>query len=1056
MVASPGGVYWSTWIAGERSNGDIVFLYGLDSQDLFVGAFDPVTGAVSEGPVAIVSGGEDTKQIRAELDSSDQLHIVYDYSDDYSVYYIRRDAADGQGFSGLVDPLLLGSGLNSTFPDIALDRSGTSHIVFQQGSFPVEKGVFAYRTVGSDGLIDVSETYDPTTSVGIETNISNGFASTSIDFFYYPRVVVTPHDEVFVSMLGEAGGQVYVVLLFSPTFEQRLGYPIVNISDVSVSEQYIGQDIMVNETGDLRIVCLTDTTVRVIGVDTIYAPGGRVGDSRLLNTQVQSGISTAFAAGQTNDPIAAQDPTGDLAYSFFHTGTVNWVRCGMWDTDTAGSRTKPTPHPRDVYLGGYYVPTDAGGVIDRDAGEFRIFNTRPKRLNFPFLVGDNGGRYQGFDGLWEAFDAAGRAGGGIVVVRPGTYSNNLGIPGSKFSGYNVPAGVSVIGEPNAFFEDLELVFGHTGVFALDSVSAGNVVSRTAALPAGTVVRGDYLRMSGSGFHQIVDILPPDSSYETRFFVRDNEDGAPGGFTFEIYNVGIRCENLGLRVQTGTGPSIAFNQIYRGRISNVTLEGSAQSHLTMSSCRHSIFEGIDGERIEPGVSFIDMSGGLYNVLSNVRKRDVPDAIEIGDDEQYITLQDIGVGFGNPIINFAGGARTTPAYISNVVGEITGSVSLVLTNTAAAIRSPDGLGEMSFEDDNTRAASISDDRIKLTSATHKKFDGGTTAEQEVVTDAVNSRLKAAGDTLLGDFDPDVDDTHRVGSWSGDLRLAEVAAAQGNLARIFVDNDEATVGDASVVPLDVKSATSQATPAARLVGRNGLQPLVVNAHGMPLPKAGFFYDDFHRYDGAVAGIDDGVDGVTYRHTFVGSGAIEAEGAGLTRHAVRLLTGSVTNDSVLVEGSEGAKQTLTTHSDLLPAFAARVLITDISAVSVKVGLFSASNEILLGFQYDSSVAPDFNLYARHSSGSTVLAAQGATVSANTWYYLFATLISPTEILYSVNTAPEWTNGGAVVSVPGTGTILSTACHGVPCRVEALTNAARTAYVDMFSMWENSIELTV
>ena len=1060
VLASPGGVYWSTWIAGERSNGDIVFLYGLDSQDLFVGAFDPVTGAVSEGPVAIVSGGEDTKQIRAELDSSDQLHIVYDYSDDYSVYYIRRNAADGQGFSGLVAPLLLGSGLNSTFPDIALDRSGTSHIVFQQGAFPVEKGVFAYRTVGSDGLIDVSETYDPATSVGIETNISNGFASTSIDFFYYPRVVVTPHDEVFVSMLGEAGGQVYAVFLFSPTFEQRLGYPIVNISDVSVSEQYIGQDIMVNETGDLRIVCLTDTTVRVIGVDTIYAPGGRVGDSRLLNTQVQSGISTAFAAGQTNDPIAAQDPTGDLAYSFFHTGTVNWVRCGMWDTDTAGSRTKPTPHPRDVYLGGYYVPLDAGGVIDRDEGKFRLFNTRPKRLNFPFLVGDNGGRYQGYDGLWEAVDAAGAAGGGTVRVRPGSYRATDLPSGSKFAKILFPAGVSLVGESSVYFEDIKFEFGHGDTRSADNIT-GNVVSQTAAIPAGSVVRGDVIIMATSGLHRVIDVLPPATTGDARFLLSDNGAGsAPLGATFNILNAGQRFENIHLHLTGVDSDFIIFEKLHAFHASKIWVSGDTDTPLSSQGCIASVFEDIDALEFQGLITGSLISAGLgdHNVYRNIFVKDSIIAVQVSETEQYPTLENITGDGSAPsfsIINISSG-RTTPVYTSNINGVVSGTIDDLLTNVSR-IRTPDGFPQMEFEDINTRAGAAPDGNIKLSSATHKEFEG-TGSAQGIITEAVNARLQAAGDTLLGNFDPDVDDTHRVGSWSGDLRLAEVAAAQGNLARIFVDNDEATVGDASVVPLDVKSATSQATPAARLVGRNGLQPLVVNAHGMPLPKAGFFYDDFHRYDGSALGNDFGVDGVTYKHTVVGGGDVRPESKGLTTHCLLLETGATANDSTIVEGSEGSKNTLRTHTDLLPAFAARFIVSTVTSVEVKLGFLDTSGNIVLGFMYDSSFAAELNLYARHSGGSTAIAGAGPgpVVVADTWYYVFATLISPTEILYSMGTSPEWVNGGAVTSVPGTGTILSDSCSGTPCRVETLTNAVRTAHVDMFSMWENSIELTV
>jgi hypothetical protein len=749
----------NVWLPGQReSDGAVLVLY-TDGTSLRVASFNPATGAVVNAPVTIDTQANAITHVRGVMDGAGRLHVVFEHDDGsvQQIYYTRVQAESANFGVADVTPRYAGgtaTARNDTFPSIAVDRAGKAHIVYASGTGTDTHGNFVHIVLDQSGDPESTTSFSGLTGAGYQADPNDrlGFIDQIYSDFRRPRVVVTPHDEVYAVMIGspQGGDTSSHLLLYSPTFRARLGFDMVNVV-ASLDGAAVGCDLVANDTGDLRIVVVSNdglTQVRAIGIDTVFAPDGLIGSWQLFDQTLQEDVA-GTPSDQTSELLVARGPDGDFAYSFALSSAI-FRKYPSFSTAPL-SRTRATPHPKDVYLSGYRAPSNSIGALPTNDGRFGVFHVPPKRALHPFVVSDRGGRFHGFDGLHEAVREASRE-GGTIEVRPGFYSFESG----PFATIKLGSHVSLRGDGRVLFEGCTIQAAASASFVIDSF-AGNVLQSTERLAG--ILEGDVLNLTGTGgtgLHRVRRVLPPEGVFLTKILLDNSTaaDDEPGGTTFEVWPTGIGIENLTLRSAV-----VQLSECYAPSIRGLTVVGTRITGqvLSLTDCQVPLVDniealGLDTLGADADTALILLDGGNGAVVRNVRMRDgdgkvvritadcqSPHLVDVTGDRSDTTKKLFAISSG----------RTTPVYMTGCDGRSDDLDQSVIEPVAPVLRvSPDG-GALALEDDNTRAAAgIADDRIKLTSPTAQQFNG-TVAD--VVTGAVNQRVRTAGDTMTGNLVP-----------------------------------------------------------------------------------------------------------------------------------------------------------------------------------------------------------------------------------------------------------------------------------------------------------------
>jgi hypothetical protein len=717
----------NVWLAGQRASDSAILVVYTDGDAVRLASFNASTGALIDAAVTIDTESGNCNNVRAELDQLEKLHVVYEHDEgsEQQVYYTKVVTATASfGTADVTPKIVTSDGLTSSLddrrPDIALDRSGNAHVVFNSGTPVAFRGNFVYATIDQNGDVTSRRTYLTASEVGRQDNNWTpgvGFTSQAGGDVETCRVMVTPHDEVYaVAVASSDGGGNNELLLFNPDFEERLGFPLVNVMDengnTGIQNGVVqGADISSNELGQILIIAssvdVDEHYIDRITLDTAYAPFGEVTqlNSALDGGNVGSELVSTPRNGVNSDEgdiVLRRGGLGEmLVCRRMNNTNVNEVQ----DYGVNVFSRRPTPHPKDVYLSKIVVPKVVSAGDPTPEEDLGLFNTRLKRMNYPFLVGD-GGEYQGYRSLVRAVQAANQAGGGTVIVRPGDYRNHSGFGTSGFTLYS---GVSLIGEAkvslSGFTINLGEVGGHSG-----GITGGNLWERSGAPIIFRPRPGDLMELT-SGFHRVLRELPPNATHGNRALLSNAADGtAPSGSVINVFPAGIRLENIAFSdLDTASAVLVIWksdqlvikNVSFHGRWNNAA---ATSGIMACNTARSPLLEGLDFvdlERTAAGETAITFNTCIHPVVRGCMA-----------DPSHVHVVRMDQTNENPSISNCPGmrvepetaARTTPLFLGGAGGADASNLASgqnVVTTVGQVVKTEPGMGGMYFQDENTRA-------------------------------------------------------------------------------------------------------------------------------------------------------------------------------------------------------------------------------------------------------------------------------------------------------------------------------------------------------------------
>lgn len=783
VLLTAAGTVGEAWIAGQRAADDAIILLYTDGILLRMVSFDAATGAQIDAPVTLDLDGNTISHVRAEMDGLELVHIVYERDDGgaptQQVYYTKRSSAAASfADAALTHRIVHGSatGKNDTYPDIDVDRYGNAHIVYTTGLLTNTYGDLVYAVYDQTGNLVVEQTHLVGSAVGVQASATDniGFVATVYGSFHRCRVTVTDFDEVFCVVAGGSALVPEDLLLFSPGFQGRLGFPMVNIGFSAAGSTLYGADIVSNELGELRIAYASSTggfflSIGEIGLDTVFAPDGLLGQSRLRTAGIVVGSIVVYTPGTDEDDIILRRGTiGDVRLSYRRNGSNAAYVYEIGTLDVGSNAIASTPHPKDIYLASFDVADNATGIIPEET--IRIHNVRQKKMNYPFLVGIDGD-FQGTNSIYEAVRRA-NVNGGEIVVRKGDYRNLFtgAFPGT----IALASGVTLRGEGQVVFEDGQFSIGNSLTnYSINNID-GNIVERTATF--GSALRaGDVVEMATSGFHRVLAVLPPKGSYAGRLYLDASSpgDAVPAGANLVPYPSGNKLENIAIRSNIGSSRILVYKS-YQAVLRDISFFGvwtpnSSSQVIDVDGAHHVLLDNIDFTK-QNGVDANSIAVHLDNCFRPVLRGLRCVAGEVDGINLKITndTPSISDSTGIKFQNTSGGTRTTPVAISNVDdGDLTpiSPDTDFFTGVGSLIRAPFN-ERMYFEDKLTRAAS---GPIALAGAA-AAFDGAT---PQVIVDSVNERIKASGDAMSGNL-----------TTNGTTRELGATGAAGNRFDVFAN--------------------------------------------------------------------------------------------------------------------------------------------------------------------------------------------------------------------------------------------------------------------------------
>lgn len=810
------GTITETWIVGQRAGDDAVILLYIDAGNVLkMVSFDAAAGTVVDAAVTLNGDAGVKSYLHAAQVDGDAFHVVYRQQEggNGEIYYGKFSFAAATFGTAVITPDYVdgaAEGSLSLWPDVATDRYGRAHVCWINGATGTD-GSLKYKVFTPNGETELeTQTFAPGDSVGTTddsviadpTAGAAGFVTELFDAFSVCHVTVTPHDEVYIALLGESTAASPLIdhaLLYHPNFERDIGFPIVSVASTAglleatltaVDWPLRSCDIVAGELGQLHLGLLsTDGVTNRYQLLTLNTQPFRNGFFEPRTLLLGENCSTIADNGGFNDLALERSLTGGVmlltrAGSGGATDAVYQHRGGLRPSttivNTVAYGLQVDYHPKDLPLVQWEVGPDAdllappylGGAAP--LGEDGIFATshpRPKKMNYPFLVGDRGD-YQGYGSLRRALAEAQRLGGGDVVVRAGYHQ----IPTTVTTDYfTVGGGVSLRGEPNAildFTTSIGLYASGSNRVIVGHAVAGNILTLAKAEALGSGIGyvprvGDVVDLAdvgGSGCHTIRAILTPVGT-DVRYLLEDNENGAPTlGTSTYLFAAGVKIENLTLRAAlTGaTHFHLTAAGLYQPSIRNLRIEGSmtggaSGAAVYLNGCVAPVVENLDfrGLDCDAALYAFRLAGNSEHsragaaIIRGLRLVDGSGRIRIETSATEVVLQDCsgdGTDATKTLYSIAAG-RATAVHMINCEGRATGDVAFLTTNVGKVVRSPEDFGAQAFEDDNTRAAA-SNAVIYLTGDAPNQVFNGTT--DDVITTAVNERVLKAGDTLEGVFE------------------------------------------------------------------------------------------------------------------------------------------------------------------------------------------------------------------------------------------------------------------------------------------------------------------
>lgn len=731
LLLTGGGLLTSPWFAGQRSSDDALVVLYLDGGDLQMVAFHPTTGA-KIGTETNLDGLPNTiNRVTGVLDPNDLVHAVFEYDDltvpSQQIYYGRFSAVIATFGAVATAPKYAAGAVNSTFndtkPQIGICRNGVTHIVFIRGTGSNQYGDLVYTKLdSSDALID-STTYLPATDVAQPDaqfkEFIDGVASVSFHSFTDISLTVTVHDEVYVSLgAGETTQPVNSILIFSPSFVERLGFPIIRVDETVPLFASASLSITSGDSGEIMVSIsfFAVTTTLLVAYHLGPQPGVN-GLADMLLGGASGAISGGSATSATN--YLAVSPTGELVLTQIGGTGVEYIRLpgGL-------ASTTPLTHPSDTLLEMINVDLHASNTVEEQGVE--ILPVRKKSSNYPVVVGADGD-YLGYGSLAAAVEAVAKSGGGKIVLRSGYH---------YVGALTLPANVSLIGETGAIIDgDVTL-----GGLSISPQVFGNVLQDNVEHTSDHHKAGTWALLDTSGWHRVRKALRMDEtgSRNARILITDGIDGAAPAVATTVI---LAATNVSIENVTILG-DLTVTLARQCTVKNVALIG-ATALFTSSSNWQCIFDGIDLTQAASAGSAALATDGEYNTYQGFRFSDTRGIFAITHTEDYPVLvgcRGDNTTPANTTYSFTG-ARTNSATILGCEGRFAATnLDFLSTDVGKIVRAPEGLGALSFEDDGTRASSGD---LLLTGAA-AAFDGAT---PQIIVDSVNERLKKAGDTMSG---------------------------------------------------------------------------------------------------------------------------------------------------------------------------------------------------------------------------------------------------------------------------------------------------------------------
>lgn len=676
------GAIGETWILGQRSADSAIVVLYVDGLLLKMVSFNAATGVQVNAPVTVANTAAQISHVRAVLDGNNTAHITFENDEaTQQVYYTSCSIVTGTFGTPAVSPRIVAgaaTGTNDTWPSIGIDRRGNVTIAYIQGAGANTFGDLVVATI-QGGATQQRTVYAANTEVGVDTKTfttperdpgGNGFANVPFASVQQPTVIVTPYDEVYVTLLATAFAGVTYILLWNEDFHEHHGSAMLNIAPELTGATYAALSAVAGEQGEILVAAkevapgnVTEMvwwTLNPRPLDT-----GRIGLSlvRLAPDTIDGRVETS---GFT-DLLLSRGPTGGFVVNYVLATDILTA-----DINTLFEETL-APHPRDIVLGSWVVPPGTGATISGTSKTFDVFNTRPKRMNQPFLVGD-GGVYQGYSSLHQAALEAARS-FSEIILRPGRHA---------LSGALTVYG-RMRGESRAVLVGQSAIILGASIVAGVVTVVGNIVS--SANPAYlTFPPGSIVDLNVSGKHTVLRNLGYDANTATyRLIVDNNAGGAPNGATASLYHGGLELTNITLideNIAAFVSGLIYVKSGYKAVVRDVRLE--AKGSVLIENCIAPTIEGLDLTGLANAATddALQLSGGDGALVIGARIKDGVGRIKIlatCQNPHLIGCHSDGLD-GTKTVYSVDGGRTTLAQLTSCTGTLAGDATMVLNARA----------------------------------------------------------------------------------------------------------------------------------------------------------------------------------------------------------------------------------------------------------------------------------------------------------------------------------------------------------------------------------------
>lgn len=606
-LAGSGGAIDNVWIAGIRAADGAILIVYTDGDHVMLAAV--AYGAFVDGPVRIDTQANACSHVRAVSDRNGILHVVYEHNEGggpptQQVYYTKRIVTTGGTFgNAALAPRIanvVNSTKNDTWPSLGVDRRGRAYIAFATGTGANQFGDLRYIVYDETGTFVSKTTY---TDQGGFAIAACGLTSKSLTSIKKPVVTVSPHDEINVFAMADLGSGFHDVTVFNPTFKERLTFNMVWLDTFfasSATRVLNALGAVVDSSGQFVIQGNFATDGLMQGrLDTTIAAFGMPRDGYL---EQDVALDSAMAAAVDISSVLDESGSVRIAYQLGAAAKLDNA------PGTVGGKAF-TPHVKDLYLGVLAIDSDPGLSGGVPADGYQLFATRPKRLNYPFLVGDEGD-YRGYGSIEAAVADANRR-GGKVVVRSGHY---------HISPIVLQSGVSLVGDGNVVLTSGTdtlagplITVGPFGTLTPTAIS-GQIVTFDALDKVGSRARpGDLVVMATSGLHRVRRVVDSD---------RLALDGVvPVGATCVVFSCGNVLENIAIAGAATAAPLLYLHNVFAARIRSVQMLGSLTSRdaLSLLGGRDCVIEEVDftGSTGNASTFGATLAGGLNNQVLGCR-------------------------------------------------------------------------------------------------------------------------------------------------------------------------------------------------------------------------------------------------------------------------------------------------------------------------------------------------------------------------------------------------------------------------------------------------------